>query len=362
MESKVKIKRRKTRVVNIGEVKVGFPYPISIQSMTTTPTGDVLATIKQIHKLQKSGCEIIRVSVLNPREAFNLRAIKKEISIPLVADIHFDWRLALLAIESGCDAIRINPGNIYKKEHLIQIVHQAKRARVPIRIGINSGSLRTRCGSKKRKEDLMVKSAKETIEIFEKEKFYDIIVSLKSSDVFQTIAAYKKMAELVPYPFHLGVTAAGLPEAGIIKSSVGIGFLLICGIGDTLRISLTGEPEREVEVARHLLSSLGLRSFGPEIISCPTCGRCKVDLPLVVKEVEDELKRLSRHISSVCRLKVAVMGCEVNGPGEAREADVGIACSRRSALLFAKAKKIKKVGLNKLKKELINFVKNEMVR
>lgn len=356
------IKRRKTRVVNIGGVKIGFPHPISIQSMTTTSTADTSATIKQINRLAESGCEIIRVSVLNQKEAFCLKNIKKKICLPLVADIHFDYRLALCAIASGCDAIRINPGNIYRKEHIIQIARKAKQARIPVRIGVNSGSLKHVGSLKKSVPDLMVKNVLDTIKIFEKEKFYDIIISLKSSDVFQTIAAYEKMAKLVCYPMHLGITAAGLPEAGVIKSSAGMGFLLINGIGDTIRISLTGNPQKEVEAAKYLLSSLGLRSFGPEIISCPTCGRCKVNLPLIAGEVGRKLLDLKRHFPDICHLKVAVMGCEVNGPGEAKEADVGVACSRGSALLFAKGKKIKKIKLNNVSKELINFIKNEMVR
>ncbi len=356
------IKRRKTRVINIGGVKIGFPHPVSIQSMTTTSTAHIGQTVKQIHRLGESGCEIVRVAVLNQKEALCLKDIKKQISLPLVADIHFDYHLALAAMTAGCDAVRINPGNIYKKEHLIQIARQAKQTRIPIRIGANSGSLQYGKGSKKSVESLMVRSVLNVIKIFEKEKFYDIIISLKSSDIFQTIAAYEKMAKLVRYPMHLGVTAAGLPQAGVIKSSIGIGFLLIKGIGDTIRISLTGKPEKEVQTAKYLLTSLGLRSFAPEIISCPTCGRCKVNLPLIAGKVERELLSLKGRFPDICHLKIAVMGCEVNGPGEARGADVGVACSRTSALLFAKGKKIKKIKLNSISEELIKFIKNEMVR
>ncbi|MFH1856710.1 MAG: flavodoxin-dependent (E)-4-hydroxy-3-methylbut-2-enyl-diphosphate synthase [Candidatus Omnitrophota bacterium] len=355
------IKRRRTRVVNVGKVKMGYPHPISVQSMTNVSTEDVGATIKQIKKLEKVGCEIIRVAVLNEKEAFAIKEIKRDISIPLVADIHFDYCLALLSIKSGCDAVRINPGNIHRKEDMLKVVREAKNAGIPIRIGMNSGSVRKPAGSKKPIEDLMVESAFEAIKILEKEKFYDIIISLKSSDIQQTINAYKKISKLCDYPTHLGITAAGLPEEAVVKSSIGMGFLLLNGIGDTIRVSITGNPELEVEAGRRILASLGLRRFGPEVISCPTCGRCKVDLPSIVKKVEKELISLSKIFPEINCLKVAVMGCEVNGPGEAKEADVGVACSRGGALLFAKGEKIKKINLTEIEKELIGYIKNEMV-
>lgn len=355
------IERRKTRVIDVGGVKIGYPHPISIQSMTTTATEDIDAAVRQIKQLEDAGCEIIRLSVLNKKEAHALREIKRHIAIPLVADIHFDYKLALLAINFGCDAVRINPGNIYKDSHHIEIVKEAKKAKIPVRIGVNSGSISNPEGLKKSNVDLMVESALRCIKIYEKQKFYDTIISLKASDILQTVCAYRKMAGWCDYPMHLGITAAGLPETGIIRSAIGIGALLLEGIGDTIRVSLTGDPRQEIETAKELLASLRLREFGPRIISCPTCGRCKVDLAKIVKAVDKELKNLKNRYPKINSLKIAVMGCEVNGPGEAQEADVGVACSRGSALLFAKGRKIKKIKLCSLKSELINFIKNEMV-
>lgn len=365
------INRRKTRVITVGRlnsaiackrrVNIGEPHPVSVQSMTTTSTEDIAATVKQIKQLEKAGCEIIRVAVLNQNEAFAIKEIRKNISIPLVADIHFNYRLALSAIDSGADCIRINPGNIYREKEIAQVAKEARYGKIPVRIGVNSGSLKNLSGAKKSNVDLMIENALMTARLFEKEKFYDIIISLKSSDLFETIAAYKKIAVLCDYPLHLGITAAGLPETGIIKSSIGIGFLLLDGIGDTIRVSLTGDPVKEVEAGKQILLSLRLRNFGPEIISCPTCGRCKVDLPLLVRTVEKSLKSLCRRYKEIENLKVAVMGCEVNGPGEAKEADVGVACFRGGALLFAKGKKIKKIKLNEIKNELLGHIKNEMV-
>jgi (E)-4-hydroxy-3-methylbut-2-enyl-diphosphate synthase len=363
------IKRRKTRQVRVGDVKIGGNAPVSIQSMTKVETSRVRAVVSQIKSLERCGCQIIRVAVKTRADAEAIKDIKKTIRIPLVADIHFDYRLALESIKSGADKIRINPGNITKREEIAQIVHAAKGNRIPIRIGVNSGSVSTRyavrstlnhslrSGSGHAHDthvDVFVKSAMNYVKHFEELDFHDIIISLKGSDVPQTVEAYRKISKMCDYPLHLGVTASGPYNNGIVKSSIGIGALLLDGIGDTIRVSLTAEPEEEVAAAKRILSSLGLREFGPEIISCPTCGRCQVDLMKIVSQLDDKLKAYSLKLKAEDPLTIAMMGCEVNGPGEAREADIGIAFGKGSGMLFKKGKIIKKVSVKNAIKELMS--------
>ena len=356
----MRILRRKSKVVKIGNVYIGGDNPVAIQSMTKTRTADVQETVNQIMKLQKIGCEIVRLAVRDNKDARAIKKIRPRMHIPLVADIHFDWRLALEAIDSGVDKIRLNPGNIYKKNQIREVVKAAKLNRIPIRVGVNSGSVKrnTQYAIRNTNADIMVKSALDYIKILEGFKFYDIVVSLKGSDIFDTIEAYRQIATRCDYPLHLGVTATGAPYMGTIKSSIGLGVLLLEGIGDTVRVSLTDRPQEEIRAAKAILCALGLRNFGPEIISCPTCGRCEVDLIKIVKELENKLMKSTVHspqstdkncrLSTVdCRLplKVAVMGCVVNGPGEAREADVGVAFGKKEGLLFKNARPLRKVSL-----------------
>jgi len=350
------LKQRKTRQVSIGKVKVGGGAPVSVQSMTKTDTKDVKATIRQIRNLEKEGCELIRIATPDREAVRAISKIKGEIKIPLIADIHFDYKLALEAMENGADGIRINPGNIRDKKRIIQIVRKAKKKRIPIRIGVNSGSL----DRKRYKGPLaraMVRSAQDSIKIFEKERFYDIIVSLKASDVLTTIKAYRSMAKRCNYPFHLGITATGLPPLGVIKSAIGIGSLLLEGIGDTIRVSLTGPPQEEVRVGYGILRALELRK-GIEILACPTCGRCEINLIKIAKEVERRLNDMRYAMCDVRPLKVAIMGCVVNGPGEAREADIGIAGGKKTGVIFRKGRVIKKVKEKDLVKALLREMKN----
>ncbi len=347
------ITRRKTRQISVGSVRIGGGAPVSIQSMTKTDTIDVAKTVKQVKGLEKLGCEIIRVAVKNSEAARAIKKIKEKINIPLVADIHFHYNLAIEAINSGADKIRLNPGNIRDKADITRVIKLAKKRKIPIRIGVNSGSLpsviaRREAPKQSQKREIaslaygslaMTEAALAYIKIFESMDFRDIIVSLKASDVATTIDAYRQMAGSCDYPLHLGVTAAGACESGIIKSSVGIGALLAEGIGDTIRVSLTGKPEDEVKVAQGILSSLGLRRLGFDIISCPTCGRCEVDLVKVVRDLE---KRLPAPRDD-CHLKVAIMGCIVNGPGEAKDADIGIAAGKKSGILFKHGKIVRKI-------------------
>ncbi|MBN1353613.1 MAG: flavodoxin-dependent (E)-4-hydroxy-3-methylbut-2-enyl-diphosphate synthase [Candidatus Omnitrophica bacterium] len=358
----MEIKRRKTRIVKVGSVKIGGNNPIVIQSMAKTDTRNTTRTISEILKLEKSGCEIVRVAVKDLESARALRAIKERVSIPLVADIHFDYRLALESLESGADKIRINPGNIPKPVDLRQIIRAAGKRKIPIRIGINSGSLPyhiAHLGGDKRVAGL-VSFARKYINFFEKEKFRDIIISIKSSSVYETVRSYRKLAAFCDYPFHVGVTAAGPYNTGIVKSSIGAGALLLDGIGDTIRVSLTGDPRDEVIAAKRILQSLDLRRFDPDIISCPTCGRCQVDLAGIVKQLEGAL---SHNPSLVTRdgsriTTIAVMGCEVNGPGEAREADVGVAFGRDSGTLFKKGKIVKRIKAKNAVRELLKYIRD----
>ena len=340
------IKRRKTRTVNVGGVKIGSGYPVRIQSMTKADTRNTKKTIAEIKGLEKAGCELVRVAVKDIRAAKAIKIIKKKIKIPLIADIHFDYRLAIAAIKNGADKIRINPGNIKKADDLKKIIVSAKRKKIPIRIGLNSGSLP--------KNETFVHAALKSIKLFERENFRDIIISLKSSSVEGTVNAYKRLAALCNFPFHLGVTAAGSYDTGIVKSSIGIGALLLSGIGDTIRVSLTGDSHSEVIAAKRILKALRLRNYGPDIISCPTCGRCQVDLVRLVKKLEREVSKY-QSVKVSKPLTIAVMGCEVNGPGEAREADIGIAFGKNSGILFKKGKVIKKIKAKDTTKEILKL-------
>lgn len=338
------IKRKMTRQISIGDVKIGGGAPISVQSMTNTKTTDTNATVAQIKALVDAGCDIVRVAVPDMSAAENIYNIKNQVDVPLVADIHFDYRLALKAIEQGIDALRINPGNIGDEERVKAVVEAAKIRNIPIRIGVNAGSLDKKLLAKYGKvtAEALVESALEHIRILEKLNFYDIKISLKAHDVPLTLNAYRLMSETVDYPLHLGITEAGTVNTGIIKSAVGIGALLAEGIGDTFRISLTGDPVNEVKVANEILKALGLKEYGPTLISCPTCGRCNIDLPSIAEKVEQRLSGITKPI------KVAVMGCVVNGPGEARDADIGIAGGKGEGLVFRKGEVINKVPEDKL--------------
>ena len=353
--------KRKTRQVKVGGVKIGGDAPVSVQSMAKAETGDVRSVVPQIRALEKAGCEIVRVAIKNFRDADAVGQIKRRIKIPLVCDIHFDHRLALRCIASGADKIRLNPGNIRDRKEISQVVKAAKKARIPIRVGVNSGSIQKKPGkgSEGQERDgsaALVRSALEYVKLLEGMDFRDIIISLKASDVATTVDAYRRIAKICDYPLHLGVTAAGPYDSGIVKSAIGIGALLLDGIGDTIRVSLTGDPCDEVVAARQILAALKIRNFGPEIISCPTCGRCQVDLGAIVQELERKLSAGQYSLGAKRPFSIAVMGCEVNGPGEAKETDIGIAFGKGSGLLFKKGKIIKKVAVKKAVKELLKGI------
>ena len=340
--------RRNSRKINIGNVAIGGDSLITVQSMTNTKTHDVSATVGQINALKDAGCDIVRLAVPDMLAAEALRDIKNLVDIPLIADIHFDYRLALAAIENGADALRINPGNIGSNENVKKVVNKAKEYHIPIRIGVNAGSLPKDLLQKYGRicADAMVEAAMRNISILEDMDFKDIKISLKAHDVPLTIESYKLMAEKTDYPLHLGITEAGTVRSGVIKSAVGIGSLLAMGIGDTIRVSLTGDPVEEVKVGREILKSLGLRPYGPTIISCPTCGRTEIELEKLALSVEDMLIGIKDTIT------VAVMGCVVNGPGEAREADVGIAGGKGEGLIFRNGEILRRVPENILLQEL----------
>lgn len=344
--------RTETRPVKVGNLTIGGNNEIVIQSMCTTKTHDVEATVAEIKRLEEAGCQIVRVACPDMRAAEAIPKIKEQISIPLVADIHFDYKLALKAIEGGIDKIRINPGNIGKKEKVEAVVKAAKEKGIPIRIGVNAGSLEKRIIEKYGypTADGMVESALHHIKILEDLDFHDIIVSMKASDVQLAIEAYRKAAEAFNYPLHLGITESGTLFAGSIKSAAGIGAILSMGIGSTLRISLSADPVEEIKVAREVLKSFGLAANAATLISCPTCGRIEIDLISIANEVEEYISKIKAPI------KVAVLGCAVNGPGEAREADIGIAGARGEGLLFRHGEIIRKVPehqlLDELKKEI----------
>ena len=338
---------RKTREIKIGNLYIGGENPIIIQSMTNTPTEDVEKTVAQIKELEKVGCELVRVTVNTEKAAEAIKEIKKQINIPLVADIHFDYKLALKAMENGIDKLRINPGNIGDDEKVRLVVEKAKELNVPIRIGVNSGSVEKKILEKYGRvtADGMVESAMYHVNLLEKYGFNNIIISLKASNVKMMVDAYRKISELVDYPLHLGVTEAGTEFQGTVKSSIGIGSLLVDGIGNTIRVSLTENPVEEIKVAKEILKVLGLRE-GVEIVSCPTCGRTQIDLIGLAKKVEKEFGNIEKNI------KIAVMGCVVNGPGEAKEADIGVAGGKGEGLLFKKGEVVKKVKEEEIIPEL----------
>lgn len=349
----IKYTRENTKVVNVGNIKIGGGNPIVIQSMANTKTEEAEKTIEQILALEQAGCEIARVAVPTVEAAKAIERIVKGIHIPLVADIHFDYRLALLAMENGVQKLRINPGNIGSRERVEEVVKKAKACHIPIRIGVNSGSVEKsileRYGTVT--AAAMVESAKKHIDILERMDFEDIVVSLKASTVPLAIEAYTLFANQYSYPLHVGITEAGTLYRGTIKSSVGLGAILSQGIGDTIRVSLSDDPVKEVECAKSVLQCLELRKFGVEIISCPTCGRTQVDLIELAKKVEDCTKDITAP------LKIAVMGCVVNGPGEAREADIGIAGGKKEGLIFKKGKIIKKVKEEEVFTALMDEIK-----
>ena len=331
--------RRNSRQLKLGNIFIGGTAPISVQSMTNTKTEDVAATVNQIKELTALGCDLIRCAVPGLRAAQALSAIKEQISIPLIADIHFDYKLALEAIAAGVDGLRLNPGNIGGKDEISQVISKASDRNIPIRIGVNAGSLPKDILLKygHPTPEALVEAAWRHIRMLEEYDYRNIKISLKAHDVPLTIAAYRLMAAQCDYPLHVGITEAGTVNSGIIKSAVGIGALLAEGIGDTIRVSLTGDPANEVRVAYQILKALGLREYGPTLISCPTCGRTQIQLEKLALEVEKRLENIKEPIT------VAVMGCVVNGPGEAREADIGIAGGISEGLIFKKGKIIKKV-------------------
>ncbi len=344
--------RKPTRKVKVGSIYVGGDSPISIQSMTNTDTRDIKSTLNQINKLDKIGCDIIRCAVPDMEASEALKIITKESKIPVVADIHFDYKLALESIKNGVDALRINPGNIGSMERVKMVAEAAKEKSVPIRIGVNSGSLKKDILDKYGRvcPEALVESALQHVDILEKCNFNDIVISIKSSNVMQMIESYKLISEKVNYPLHLGVTEAGTTFRGTIKSSVGIGTLLAEGIGDTIRVSITGDPLEEIKIGKEILRSLGYVNEGIEFVSCPTCGRTNIDLISIAEEVEKRLLNCNKNI------KVAVMGCVVNGPGEAREADIGIAGGKGEGLIFKKGEVIKKVKEEDIIDELIKEI------
>ncbi len=347
------IKRKKSRIIEVGNVKIGGDNPVAVQSMTNTETKNIKKTVSQIKQLEEAGLEIIRVAVVDDEDALSISKIKKEISVPIIADIHFDYKLALLSAKSGADALRINPGNI-KKENLKEIILCAKDFNIPIRIGVNSGSIEKSLKEKFKKDKVqaMVESAEQSIDFFKSLNFENIKISLKTSSVLETISSYRTFSKKFDYPLHIGVTEAGPIHSGTVKSSIGIGLLLYEGIGDTIRVSLTADPIYEVKAAYNILRSLNLRKRGPEIISCPTCGRCKVDIFSLTEKIENKLSNFPLDI------KIAIMGCVVNGPGEAKDADIGIAGGNNNGVLFKKGKVIKKIVKKDLYGELLKEIES----
>lgn len=349
--------KKLTRQIKVGDVLIGGGAPVAVQSMTNTDTRDVGATVSQINRLSDAGCEIVRVAVPDMEAAQALAAIKKDCPIPLIADIHFDHRLALEAIKNDVDGLRLNPGNIGDAGRVRDVVKAARDAEIPIRIGVNAGSLHKSLLEKYGgvTAEGLVESALEHVRILEEQDFRDIKISLKAFEIPLLLEAYRLISEKVDYPLHIGVTEAGTPWAGTIRSAVGIGALLSQGIGDTLRVSLTGDPVEEVRVGFEILKAVGLRTRGPIIVSCPTCGRTEIELIKIAEEVERKIQHLTVPI------KVAIMGCVVNGPGEAREADIGIAGGRGVGILFKKGQVVRKVPETSLIDELLNEI-NVMVK
>ncbi len=354
--------RRQTKKIKVGNISIGNKSPISIQSMCTTKTYDIDSTVNQINDLKAIGCDIIRVAVPDIASAEAIEKIKKRINIPLIADIHFDYRLALKALEQGIDGLRINPGNIGNVENVKIVAREAKRRNVPIRIGINSGSIEKDLLEKYGNfptAEAMVQSAIRHIIILEQCDFYNIKVSLKANSVPLTIEAYRLLASQYNYPLHIGITEAGTIKSGIVKSAIGIGILLAQGIGDTIRVSLTDDPKKEVKAGIEILKVLGLKKYGVELISCPTCARTEIDLINLCKRIEKRMQCIIEPLS------VAIMGCVVNGPGEAKQADIGIAGGKGEGVLFIKGEIIKKVPENKLEEALFiginDILKNKII-
>ncbi len=348
--------RTNTKTITVGNIKIGGQNKIIIQSMCNTKTKDIENTVKQIKELEENGCEIIRVACLDIEDAKAIKEIKKQIHIPIVADIHFDYKIALEAIKSGVDKIRINPGNIGDEEKTKAVVEACKKNNIPIRIGVNGGSLEKELLEKYGGpcSDAMIESARKHVEILEKLNFNDIAISLKASNLKMCIEAYEKAAKEFPYPLHLGITEAGTAFSGTIKSSIGLGILINQGIGDTIRVSLSDDPVEEIKVCKEILKNFGLYK-SPTLVSCPTCGRIQYDLIPIAKEIEKFLQNINSDIT------VAIMGCGVNGPGEAKEADIGIAGGKEEGVLFKKGKIIKKVKqeemVETLKKEILEIIK-----
>ena len=347
--------RKETRKVMVGNVQIGGQNKVVIQSMCNTKTKNVKNTVEQILKLEKAGCEIIRVACLDIEDAKAIKEIKKQIHIPIVADIHFDYRIALEAIKAGVDKVRINPGNIGSEERVKMVVDECKKHKIPIRIGVNAGSLEKDLLEKyggKPTAKAMVESAKRHVDILEKLDFYDILISLKASNLDLCIEAYEEASKEFPYPLHLGITEAGTEFSGTIKSSIGLGYMLREGIGDTMRVSLSDDPIKEIKVAKEILKDCNLYKKSPTIVACPTCGRTQIDLIPIAKEVEEFLQTIESDIT------VAVMGCAVNGPGEARETDIGIAGGIKEGLLFKKGEIIKKVK----QEDIVECLKEEILK
>ena len=347
-------KRRLSKEVSVGSLKIGGNNPISIQSMTNTDTRDAKATIDQIKRLEEVGCDVVRVAVPDMEAAKNIGEIKKNVNIPIIADIHFDYRLALEAIDQGVDGVRINPGNIGSIDRVKMVVNKCREKNLKIRIGVNGGSLEKELLEKygSATAEALVESAMGHVKILDDLDFHNIVISLKSSDIYKTLDAYELIAKKVDYPLHIGITESGSVKKGTIKSSIGVGALLLKGIGDTIRISLTGDPTEEVIVGKEILRSLDLLNDKIKVISCPTCGRCNIDLISVVNEVEEKINKVDKDIT------VAIMGCAVNGPGEAKEADIGIAGGKGEGLLFKKGEIIRKINGDKLVDELLAEIEN----
>lgn len=365
----------KTRTVKVGNLKIGSGHPVIVQSMCNTDTRDIKSTLRQIYELENAGCEIVRVAVPDMEAAQKLGTIKKKIKIPLVADIHFDWRLAIESVRQGVDKIRINPGNIGEKEKVVQVVRACKSAGIPIRIGVNSGSLKALkkinssprlrnkasagrpVWTKQKWAEIMVQEALEEVKILEDMNFKDIIVSLKADDIERTILANRIFAKKSDIPLHLGITEAGTFISGAVKSAIGLGILLKEGIGNTIRVSLTENPVMEVRTAYEILKTLGLRKYGPEIISCPVCGRAEVNIEKIVHEIEKKIFSTPALIKKSQGKKIAVMGCVVNGPGEAKEADFGICGGKGKGVLIEKGKQVKVLKEKYWVSEIINKIK-----
>jgi len=342
--------RRISTPLRIGKITVGGDAPITVQSMTKTDTRDIPATVNQIKQLEDCGCDLVRIAILDKEAAESISVIKKSVSVPVIADIHFDYRLALAALKAGADGLRINPGNLYERKKVIKVVTEAREREVPIRIGVNAGSLPLNFKPDAPLAERMVDVALEQIKLMESLDFNLIKVSLKAFDVPATIQAYHLIADKISYPLHLGITEAGLPRTGVIRSAIGIGILLEQGIGDTIRVSLSAHPCEEVFAAYEILKSLGLRQRGPTLVSCPSCGRAEVDIVALAEAVGEYLQGITKPI------KVAVMGCVVNGPGEARDADVGIAGGKGKGVIFRKGKVVKTVTEGKMLETLVTEI------